>query len=230
MKRVCNITIAVILLSVVMVLLMGCGDSSGGEVPDSLIAELVAQNDYAYLGDYTWSTIHHVDKETHRDRVDIFLGIYAPYAEIVSTCSAVYEYDRSSDLWTLVMHDNWTEPEYNFSFNDALVGEWSLESNGSIYKIAVTEVFPAQISIEFSIKESVYAGLDGHYMWEVSGYGTYDLNGNYFEIPLELPKECYVSWKDTKSGENESVTYLNVWISPMSGLTRAYISPEIRVW
>lgn len=230
MKRILCFFLILVLLCTPLTTLTGCSNYSSGEVPDSLIADLVNQNDYAYLGDCEWSIIHHVDEKTHRDQVDIILGIYAPYAEMVSTCSAVYEYDRSSDLWSLVMHDNWSEPEYNFSFNDALIGEWHLESNDSTYDITVTDVYPTQISIEFSIKESIYAGLDGHDMWEVSGYGTYNLSGNYFEIPLELPDECYVSWKDTKSGENESTTYLNVWISPTSGLTRAYVSPTIRVW
>lgn len=229
MKQIQKLMLFLLLMCIVSNTFAGCG-TTVTEVPDSLIADLVRENEYSDLGECKWYTTHHLDQQAHRDTVDITLGIYAPYAEIISSCSAVYEYDRSSDLWSLIKHDSWSDPDYNFSFNDALVGTWSLENNGSTYDITVTEVYPTQISVEFSINESIYAGLDGYYTWEVSGYGTYDLTGSYFKIPLELPEQCYVSWKDTESGENETVTYLNVWISPELGITYAYISPDIQVW
>lgn len=227
MKNVRKITCVLLIAVILSCSFIGCGTVQT-EVPDAIIQDLVSENEYSSLGGYEFYTIHHADEQSHRDTVDVILGIDAPYAEIISQCTAVYEYDRSSDLWSLIGYDGWTDPDY--SFNDNLIGTWHCESNGSVYDITVTEVYPTQISVEFSIKESIYAGLNGTYMWEVSGYGTYDLNSSYFEIPLELPEQCYVSWADTKSGENESITYLNIWISPTNGITQAYISPTIRVW
>lgn len=229
MKKCRNILLVVLTICVITTLLTGC-EAAQTEVPEAVLYDLVEENEYSDLGECKLSVIHHVDEKSHRDSVDLILGVYAPYAELVFTSSAVYEYDRSSDLWVLLQHDGWSDPDYNFSFNDELVGTWTLNNNESVYEITVTDVYPEQISLEFSITESIYGGLGENYTWKISGYGTYDLNGAYFEIPLELPEECYVSWKDTKSGENESITYLNVWISPTAGITRAYISPTIRVW
>lgn len=229
MKSIRNIILVLFLICTALNIFTGCS-AAETEVPDSVIYDLVEKNKYSDLGEYEISVIHHPDEKTHRDRVDIILGIYAPYAEIVSTCSAEYQYDRTSDLWSLIKCEDWSNPDYNFAFTDSLLKTWHIENYGSTYDITVTDVYPTQISIEFSIHESIYAGLDGTYTWEVSGYGTFDLNNGYFEVPLELPEECYVSWKDTKSGENETVTYLCVWLSPESGITYASVSPTIQVW
>lgn len=229
MKNIRKIVVLLLLLLAALHLLTGCSTVET-EVPDSVVYDLVNENEYASLGDAQISLIHHFDEKTHRDSVDVFLGIYAPYAEISFTCSAVYEYDRSSDLWSLVQYDGWSEPDFNYAYTDSLIKTWQIDNYGSTYEIKVTDVYPMQISVEFLVNESIHAGLDGDYTWKVSGYGTFDMDNGYFEIPLDLPEECYVSWKDTQSGENESVTYLCVWLSPESGITYATISPDIQVW
>lgn len=198
------------------------------EVPESIIEDLVLENEYAELGKYTLSVTHHPDEEIHRDSVDIVLTIHATYADVISTCSAVYQFDRASDLWSLIRCDEWSEPTYQY--NDNLVRTWNIDRFGNQYIIMITDIGSSEISAEFVIRETVYAGLYvGDYTWETFGRGTFELGNSSFEIPLELPDELFVSWMYTQSGENESTTDLYVSLSPESGISTAFISPEISV-
>ena len=120
MKHSHKSTIA-FLLVIIVCMLSACSPVQT-EVPESLVRDLVDMNEYADMGKYTLTITHHPDKETHRDHVDIVISIQTPYAEAVSTCSAVYEYNRSSDLWSLVKCEDWTRPYYNP--NDKLIGTW----------------------------------------------------------------------------------------------------------
>lgn len=215
-------------LFLLAVLCSGCG-SSQKEVPEALVQELIQESSFAKIGSCTWEVTHSVNSQTHRDSVDILLTTDCTYGSMVSSCSAVYEYDRSSDLWRLLQQSKWTEPKV--SFTSGLIKNWQIDYFDNTYHINVTNISGNKISLEYTVKEEIVVDYFGDIeWWETSGLGSFDIGNGYIEIPLELPDRYFVSWKDTESGENEQVTYLRIQFSPNQGVEYAYISPTIHVW
>lgn len=119
-----------------MLFIAGCGSQK--TVPDKMleweVEEYLKSNKYlggAYTN-YDYSVVHSPDKSTNTDTVQINLSITYPHNVTSSIFSATYQYDRSSDLWSVLRGGNWDAPNvlsYDIT-ESARIWQQSFESAG----------------------------------------------------------------------------------------------------
>ena len=128
----------VLLLTTVFFLLFitGCGPQK--TVPDKTleweVEEYLKANKYlggAYTN-YDYSVVHSPDKSTNTDTVQINLSVTYPHIVTSSIFNATYQYNRSSDLWSVLRGGNWDAPNvlsYDIT-ESARIWQQSFESAG----------------------------------------------------------------------------------------------------
>lgn len=217
--------IAIVLLIGLLLAFTGCGASS--KVPDSTIyRDVECCEYYDFTGMSSWSAVHHVDRESHYDDVDITITTKYPYATLTTTNRITYRYDRSSDLWRVERQSGWSDPVCQY--NDKLEQEWNMSWFDNNYIINIRSVDGNRISLEYEIAEHADQGLGwDDVMFYESGNGTYEINGDYLNVPIELTDGYYTT---TRSGYSFQIGYtsdLFIQFSPTEGVELAYMTPEI---
>ena len=212
--------------------LAACGNASD-EVPESVWLREIDDCDYAEFSDpsikCTQSAIHNVDKTAHTDLVVISLQAESTYGKVNTYRSVLFQYDKSSDLWSVLKRSDWSERAY--SFNDNLEGGWHYEEFGNAYDIWIESVDDGRITLEVQASLSAYDLFTGTIYCNTYAYDSFDIKTNAYieDIPLELSDGFFVSWSQTKSGENETTTYLRIQLDIANGIGYAYVYPEVLI-
>lgn len=226
LKKILCLLLICALLSV---LLTGCGNSSA-QVPDSVIQSMLILGCEYYdpNADWSWTATHNIDKDAHTDRVEVELTVEYEYGTVTLTNTSVFQYDRSSDLWNFLRLGVWSEPVY--TFNNNLRGDWKVEWFGSTYGITIKSVDGGKVSLEYFVAEKVYGGIfTGDVYCEIFGKGTYEIDGEFITVPVELPSGFVASWMQTSSGNSEPETKLYIQLDVVEGVGYVYVYPEISV-
>lgn len=212
--------------------LSACGKASD-EVPESVWLREIDDCNYAEFFDpaikCTQSAIHNVDKTAHTDLVVISLQAESTYGKVSTYRSVLFQYDKSSDLWSVLRRDDWSKRAY--SFNENLEGGWRYEEYDNVYDIWIESVDDDSITLEAQASLSAYNLFTGTVYCNTRAYGSFDIKSNAYigDIPLELSDGFFVSWSQTKSGENETTTYLNIELDISKGIGYAYVWPDVRI-
>lgn len=90
--------VAVLLIVIISIPLCGFSLFGAKEVPDSVIEFNL--HEYGYYAD--WTAKHNADSKSHMDTVDITLNYLENYCAITAQVTFVFQYDKSSDLWSLI--------------------------------------------------------------------------------------------------------------------------------
>lgn len=234
MKKLFSLLSVLCILCTFPLSLTSCSGEKG--VPDNLAIESVRQNKHL-SGRYpeTVSVIHNkYDDESYLDYVTIVSKSEGKYGYYVTTCDAIFQYDRTTDLWELFGYDYiyegsyevWTYPEY--TLNDNLVGSYDVSSElDKIYRchIEVLEVTEQTIKLSYDVSASTYDSWTNLHI-EKSGTATLE-NGNlsgYFnngettiDIPIELPAGYY-----GVGGVDDKYIELNLVVNLTNGIQSAY--------
>ena len=134
------------LMKRIVILLFGCFiclmafsgcDNNSKQVPDSVLQQFVFASDvYKSYKEYdsncrfSWTAKHQTDKSAHTDLVEITINTEGTYMTRKESCSVLYQYDRTSDLWTVIKDGQDWDSEFRFS--KALEGEWPItQTNNS---------------------------------------------------------------------------------------------------
>ena len=193
----------VLYLSIVSLLftLFSCGGEKG--VPDAFAIESAGKCKYVtpkYPS--TTDVIHNkYDSESYLDYVTIASKSEGDYGSFVSTRKAIFQYDRTSDLWSLFDIEPWTEPDY--TFNKRLVGKYDVKGEvdyeNIICHIEILSVTEESIQLKYNLSADVDIAFEYFESLhiEVSGKETLS-NGEFFvfvtddnphlSIPIELPE------------------------------------------
>ena len=221
--------ITLFLLTVCLLLISGCNEApKTREVPEALIKSYAEESEY-YNPNYDCSikTAQEWDAETNRAHVGITLIVNGDYGKMSVNGFAVFEYDKNSDLWSIVKEGSWGEPW--FSFNSNLCKDWLIENYNSKYSVKVTSVNEGEINAECRISEYVQSYSETGYC-DVKVSSSCLLEDDcWIKIPFDLPNGFYVSWHDTASGENEYVSELRLKFDIYEGICDAYVYPTVRL-
>lgn len=138
--RKAKVLIGVLLAILIFGIFTGCG-AEGKGVPDTIVFEQVRYQ-YETLSYYvlspSYQISHNVDKTTHIDTVTVQMLARGEYGTETDTIYLQYQYNRASDLWTLIAEGEW-EKELKLD-QEALIGIWELEGDYCEY-IYIDEVY-----------------------------------------------------------------------------------------
>lgn len=196
-----------------------CGNDG---IPSIVAWNLVDECDYYDSDFWRARTIHHsYDSKSRTDSATLILKAQGNYGNCSSSCDAVFQYNRSSDTWSLLSAKEWTEPSY--MFNDELVGKWTVGSTlgnkDESYEFEITSVKNDKITLNYKLSKVVYGGFSGDALLELSGSTTVTYTSNTLWIAIELPEHFYA-----QSGPNSSnSTRLCVNLDIARGVDSAYI-------
>lgn len=213
----------VMLLTLIMVLsLCACGSSGGGrKVPDAYIIERLENHHGIDLSDVEFTAKHDYDAKAHIDTVLVTLTHEGYYGSRTLQRELKFQYDKSSDLWTLFAEEYRTI-DWKYKFNNNILGEWNFQEedwpDDDIW-INITEVDSANITAEWSIAAYRYkSGKPEPLILEDTG--TYEFNGEAGKLLIEIDLPTgYVmagNW-----WEHDYIT-LNVSIDVDHGVTKAW--------
>ncbi len=215
--RIHTILIVFLLLS-----LPGCAVGAGGigntapaEVPESKIR--IAMNDrmdrtYPNRNDYYINATHHPDKDTHTDEVDAVVTVDYDYGSYVFTTSMTFEYDKSSDLWSMISGGKMENTHIEWKEND-LRRRWSgVESSfwDATYSVDVIDTDLSAQQMEAEIE------FDYHTMDFVNSFTPED-------VVKSFPYSGILDFEEQMDGElvwRYGVSrYYSVWVTPQYGIS-----------
>ena len=193
----------VLCLSIVSLLLslFSCGGEKG--VPDSFAIESAGKCKYV-TSKYpaTTNVIHNkYDSDSYLDYVTIVSKSEGNYGFFVSTREAIFQYDRTSDLWSLFDIEPWTEPDY--TFNKRLVGNYDVkgkyDDENIICHIEIMSVTEQSIQLNYNLSADVDIAYEYFEALHIEAFGNETLsNGEFYafvtadnphlSIPIELPE------------------------------------------
>lgn len=208
-----KLKIAFLLFSafVVCFVCSACG-GSGGRVPDSYITQYFMDKFGEYYSqwysNWNYSTEHSYDTSAHVDTVMISLFREAEYGTCSFQIELKYQYDRSSDLWSLFAESKWPEEEERtYVYNDNILGEydfahdthaWTAGKDPRAIHLNVTSVDQTAVTIECSVdyERSYKTSPEPGTWWDVDFDFTLEDSGSYeycngiydcIKIPLSVP-------------------------------------------
>ena len=207
MKKALSIILVICMLLAFSLTLMSCSRETG--VPDDYAISSVRENKYLSRGyPETVSVIHNkYDEESHLDYVTIVSKSEGKYGYYTTTCDAIFQYNRASDLWDLWgyeyiyegSYEVWTYPK--FTLNNNLKGNYDVEGDYGFDRchIEILNVTEQSIKLSYDVSATTYSSWTSLRI-EKSGTETIE-NGNlssYFKngvttirIPIELPEGYY---------------------------------------
>lgn len=115
-----NISGFILLLNLFILIcfLSGCSNEKKG-VPESIVLHDVAEVLENIEVDYQLKIEHSVDTSSHIDNATIILKYETDYTKQIGMVNCRYQYDKSSDIWTLLEIEEWTwETELKESFTE----------------------------------------------------------------------------------------------------------------
>ena len=116
----------VVFLSSILLFATGCSTEASG-VPE----EIIRQDTGSSYDDITIQ--HNVNRNTHIDTVTITEHYYGTFGEHHETSEYQYEYNRASDLWTL-LEKTWLGGESDL-YEEEFIGTWYCEEDDSYLEI-----------------------------------------------------------------------------------------------
>lgn len=185
MKKIMRQSVFFFTLILICLICTACGSSSG-KVPDSYIIKYLQDEE---LSDMSFSSKHHYDSKSHIDTVSVTLtkeGLYGSYGSYVEL---KYQYDRSSDLWTLFDASEFEDATY--SFNKNLIGYWDCgEYDSEKICLNITAVDSESITLDGTAVLTQFRPFYGNFDVPMSASGTYSLeNATYIYINMDVPEE-----------------------------------------
>ncbi|MBQ3863549.1 MAG: hypothetical protein II790_05840 [Schwartzia sp.] len=148
-KQILSFALAV-LLACSAFSLSACGGSSF-QVPDGelqLYVENTLRKESANRTSFHWDAVHQPDSELHRDIVTLTVDLESTYVTRSFTATVTYQYDRTTDLWSLVDESKWHLT--GFALKDSLLGRWEYDGDGTGY-INVTEVSGTRLTLDYEL-------------------------------------------------------------------------------
>lgn len=172
-------------------ILVGCGQT---KVPNEIVEHRVLEymdedgiDDYIR---YDLDITHDPNKTTNWDAVQVTLTVQYKCATDILSGSYLYQYNRSSDLWSLISGEELEQVSRTYDAN-AFLGEHegTFFFSGS-YWIDVEDINfeTGKITCAFEVGDYVYSNFSDiwvHYADE----GTYDLNGQ--TLILDFPETTF---------------------------------------
>lgn len=104
MKKYCGLILNIF---VVICFLSGCSNENKG-VPESTVLHDVTETFGNVKEDYQCKIEHSVDLSSHIDNAAIIVEYETEYTKQTGMINSRYQYDKSSDLWTLLELGEWT--------------------------------------------------------------------------------------------------------------------------
>lgn len=207
------------LIVIVLLLFFSCGAS--GKVPNGTIEKFLKDSGYDPSTD-SWKATHSADRKSHYDTVDIVITRPAEYGTSEYSCTALFIYDRSSDLWSLSEYSDWDLT--SLKFNNKMIKTWYFPLPQCT--IDVTDVSGDKITLNYTYTERVYV-WGTYYTCTLSGSGTYSPRPGtcVIDIPVTVPDGFYVQGTYFQRDENPE---LNIMISPDDGIYHYFLSGTIR--
>ena len=179
------------LIVIVLLLFFSCGAS--GKVPNGTIENIVRMSSY-YEADLacSWDASHSVDRESHTDSVDIVLSVPYKYGTEEYSCTALFVYDRSADLWTLSNDPDWDFLRYKF--NSKIKTKLEFDDFSDQYcLIDIKKITDDSITLDYVYWEDVFTPYIGTRRCTVEGSGTFELDEiGGIDIPITLPGNFYI--------------------------------------
>ncbi len=207
---------------VIIIIIFSTGNNTK-EVPMSLIEQVVMSCKDFKTDKYAMSftTSDQYDKDSKIDTVNITITAEGAYGYYKTSCTARYQYDRSSDLWSLISVSDWSKKEY--TLKDSIIGkEWYVKSTtggDSVYAVKVTSISGAIATVDLSMKSSVYTGISsGNKLCEISCIQDAEIKGTSLILSAELPDHFY---SQKSLGENSNMAEIYIFWDLQQGVTSA---------
>lgn len=246
MKKSISLLVAICMLFAFSLSLMSCSGEKG--VPDSLAIESVRENKYI-TREYpeTVSVIHNkYDKEAYLDYVTIVSKSEGKYGYYITTCDAVFQYNRTTDLWDLFGYDYvyegsyevWTPPKATFNKN--LVGSYDVKgkyADSESYEdkfytchIEILQVTEKAIKLSYEISADINVGFifPEYMLIEKSGTvtlenGNIHVNSYQYHNGVTADLSIRIELPDGYCGysKDDDYTYLNLEVDFANGIESA---------
>ena len=186
MKRM----IAFLLAALMLLSLCACG--GGGGVPDSYISTYIANKCYEEdmdASEWDFSTKHNYDAKSHIDTVLVTLTDEGYYGTRSFQIELKYQYNRSSDLWSLFAESEWEdEYAYTYTFNDNILGEWNIDDYGDNIQVTITDIDSTNVTAKCTVSTDVSVLWVGKFNVNMEGSGVYEIeDGGRFKIKTDVP-------------------------------------------
>lgn len=196
---------SLILLVFLAALLTACS-SGDKKAPDAEIKYVVEE----YLYENTmegcigsiFETIHNWDADSKTDSIQLKVVTEYEYGNVIAECECDFQYDKSSDLWSLKRKSQWNETiEYGNSFDGAEF-EGVDEYNNIVYQIKVNHVDFEKEEIDWE--------------WKINGTPS----GDYPDIEIGKPEVAVISVHSadtyfvyTESGAEKYIPYFRAAVA-----------------
>lgn len=192
-----------LILSLSLFTLSACDSKKG--VPDNYAINSVGECTYSMPYPSTTSVIHNnYDEESYLDYVTIVTRSEGTYGYCISTCDAIFQYNRASDLWTLFKVDDWTMPTY--TFNSKLVGSYDVSGKDEYEKIdschiEIVNVTEESIQLNYDISADIDLAFVLTQDLHIEKSGTETLtNGEFYTSSLTDDNPSIDIWIDLPDG------------------------------
>lgn len=233
-----SIILIIVLIFALIICFTACGNESKG-VPDDVAIRSVSECQYAYSNATTYVTHNKYDSESHLDYVTIVSKSEGKYGYFISTCEAVFQYNRTSDLWSLLDAELWTEPRY--TFNDNLVGRYDVstlsedeEISGYVEILSVTDKkiklcydISGDVDIAFKYFEDLHIEKSGTETLVNGVFDEYSSRESYIPVDIKLP-EGWVEAHSFSSDNSDDTISLRLIIGLRTGVKSIYLSGEVK--
>ena len=195
-----------LLLAFAMVcsLFTACG-SPDKKVPDSYLVSYLTrrcEEEGEEASDLTFSAKHDYDPSSHIDTVLVTMSEKGHYGTRSFRLEVKYQYNRSSDLWSLFAESEWPD-EYVYTFNNNILGEYDFYVDGDRYTnyygdvtVNIKSVDSDGIKAEYSVDGDAYYNDYRGYEYETrvsaDGRDAYEFIMPYWRqcgvnIPISAP-------------------------------------------
>lgn len=209
---------------------VGCGANNG--VPDQVAEYAVLDYlDGRSLGqgeynNYSFTVTHNVDKNSNIDHAVIDLEIQYNYATEKTRATIDYFYDRGSEHWNVERAGEWSDAVFA-PIPEKLPGPWRIDYFNDCYELNIDSVRDNNVTMSYRITTyaTVSMGLDPDRPLQLSGNGTFSINGKSISIPVDLPDGFYCNKGGGRVGEKS--TELVIFIEPMTGCTQGYLNGSL---
>ncbi len=210
-------------VAIVIIIIISSTGNNTKEVPMSLVEQVVMSCKDFKIDKYAMSftTSNQYDKDSKIDTVNITITAEGTYGYYKTSCTARYQYDRSSDLWSLISVSDWSKKEY--TLKDSIIGkEWYVKSTtggDSVYAVKVTSISGAIATVDFSMKSSVFTGITSeNKLCEISCIQDAEIKGTSLILSAELPDHFY---SQKSLGENSNMAEICIFWDLQQGVTSA---------
>ena len=152
-------------------------------VPDMLVEMEVAEQFANYSGSYQSDIIHHVDRETGIDSVNVLVEFPNDYGSWNYYGYGAYQYNKSADMWEIYDDFTWENWGANYS-EESFVGTFEEEfhiddGKGTyLFEIESIDLGSQEITGTFHIAATDFNYWDEHEEFDMNLDGTIPIYGD----------------------------------------------------